>query len=53
MGAREYDPALGRFISVDPVMDLADPRQWNAYVYSNNSPVTFSDPTGLYCDMCN
>ena len=33
-------------------MDLADPRQWNAYVYSNNSPITFSDPTGLYCDSC-
>ncbi len=53
IGAREYDPIMGRFVSVDPVMDLADPRQWNAYVYSNSSPVTFSDPTGLYCDMCN
>ena len=53
IGAREYDPALGRFISVDPVMDTADPQQWNAYSYSNNSPVTFSDPTGLWCDMCN
>ncbi|GAA3688229.1 hypothetical protein GCM10022267_88720 [Lentzea roselyniae] len=53
IGAREYDPKLGRFISVDPIMDLADPRQWNAYVYANNSPVTFSDPTGLYCDSCN
>ncbi|MFS8098596.1 type IV secretion protein Rhs [Lentzea alba] len=52
IGAREYDPTLGRFISVDPVMDLADPRQWNSYVYSNNSPITFSDPTGLFCDMC-
>ncbi|MFI6100255.1 polymorphic toxin-type HINT domain-containing protein [Lentzea sp. NPDC051213] len=52
IGAREYDPVLGRFISVDPVMDLADPRQWNAYVYANNSPISFSDPTGLYCDSC-
>ncbi|MGW4213107.1 RHS repeat domain-containing protein, partial [Lentzea sp. NPDC004789] len=52
IGAREYDPKLGRFISVDPVMDLGDPRQWNAYVYANNSPVSFSDPTGLYCDSC-
>jgi hypothetical protein len=24
----------------------------NAYAYSNNSPVTFSDPTGMYCDSC-
>ncbi|MGQ5260986.1 RHS repeat-associated core domain-containing protein [Micromonospora sp. ZYX-F-536] len=47
IGAREYDPQLGRFISVDPVQDLADPQQWNAYAYSNNSPITFSDPTGL------
>ena len=53
IGAREYDPALGRFISVDPVMDTADPQQWNGYAYSNNSPITFSDPTGLWCDMCN
>ncbi|WP_212841783.1 polymorphic toxin-type HINT domain-containing protein [Catellatospora sp. IY07-71] len=47
IGAREYDAKLGRFVSVDPVMDLLDPQQWNAYSYSNNSPVTFSDPTGL------
>ena len=42
-----YDPVLGRFISVDPIMDLADPQQWNAYSYANNTPVTMSDPTGL------
>jgi len=47
LGAREYDPTLGRFISVDPVMDLADPQQWNAYTYANSSPVTSSDPSGL------
>ena len=47
IGARYYDPALGRFISVDPVMDLADPQQWHGYAYANNNPVTWSDPTGL------
>ncbi|MGW0433683.1 polymorphic toxin-type HINT domain-containing protein [Micromonospora sp. NPDC003197] len=47
IGARQYDQALGRFISVDPIMDLADPLQWNAYSYANNSPITSSDPTGL------
>ncbi|GAA0421055.1 hypothetical protein Aca07nite_10930 [Actinoplanes capillaceus] len=46
VGARHYDAALGRFISVDPVQDLTDPQQWNAYAYSNNSPISFSDPTG-------
>ncbi|MDG4756613.1 polymorphic toxin-type HINT domain-containing protein [Micromonospora sp. WMMD710] len=47
IGARQYDQTLGRFISVDPVMDLSDPQQWNAYSYANNSPITSSDPTGL------
>ncbi|MEV5767661.1 polymorphic toxin-type HINT domain-containing protein [Micromonospora sp. NPDC052213] len=47
IGARQYDPGLGRFISVDPIQDLADPQQWNAYAYGNNSPITFSDPSGL------
>ncbi|WP_408630968.1 RHS repeat-associated core domain-containing protein [Micromonospora inositola] len=46
IGARQYDQVLGRFISVDPVMDLSDPQQWNAYSYANNSPITLSDPTG-------
>ncbi|WP_165362872.1 RHS repeat domain-containing protein [Promicromonospora panici] len=47
IGARMYDPVLGRFISVDPIMDLTDPQQWNAYSYANNMPVTLSDPTGM------
>ncbi|WP_204764494.1 RHS repeat-associated core domain-containing protein [Lentzea nigeriaca] len=36
-----------RFLSADPIVDNNDPRQLNGYAYSNNSPVTFSDPTGL------
>jgi len=43
-------PTLGRFISVDPVRDLADPQQWNAYTYANGNPVTFSAPSGLKTD---
>jgi RHS repeat-associated protein len=50
LGAREYDPTLGRFLSVDPVMDLADPQQWSAYNYSDDSPISQSDPTGM--DPC-
>ncbi|MEV6976444.1 RHS repeat-associated core domain-containing protein [Kitasatospora sp. NPDC093806] len=50
IGAREYDPALGRFISVDPVMDLTDPQQMNGYAYANNAPATGSDPSGLLPD---
>jgi RHS repeat-associated protein len=48
LGAREYDPELGRFISADPLMDLTDPQQVNGYAYAHNNPLTFSDPTGLY-----
>lgn len=47
IGARQYDRTLGRFISVDPLMDLADPQHWNGYSYANNSPITLSDPSGL------
>lgn len=50
IGAREYDPLLGRFISVDPLQDLNDPQQWNAYSYSGNDPIGHSDPTGLRDD---
>ncbi|MFE7474451.1 RHS repeat-associated core domain-containing protein, partial [Streptomyces sp. NPDC057575] len=57
LGAREYDPAIGRFISVDPVIDITDPLQMDGYGYSHNNPITRSDPTGLidpderdYCD---
>ncbi|MDG4762729.1 polymorphic toxin-type HINT domain-containing protein [Solwaraspora sp. WMMD406] len=48
IGARLYDPAHGRFTTVDPLMDLTDPQQMNGYAYANNNPTTFSDPTGLY-----
>ncbi|WP_019816608.1 polymorphic toxin-type HINT domain-containing protein [Saccharomonospora saliphila] len=52
LGARQYDPGLGRFLSVDPLMDPTDPQRMHGYTYSNNNPVTFSDPTGLaYCDI--
>jgi RHS repeat-associated protein len=53
LGAREYDPAVGRFLSVDPVLDVADPQQLHGYAYANNNPVTRSDPTGLYAPSCN
>ncbi|MEU3130803.1 polymorphic toxin-type HINT domain-containing protein [Streptomyces sp. NPDC047726] len=53
LGAREYDPATGRFISVDPIMDIADAQQMHGYTYSNNNPVTYSDPSGLCMDPGN
>lgn len=47
IGARYYDEMVGAFISVDPILDLADPQQWNAYAYANSNPVSRADPTGL------
>ncbi|MDQ0780131.1 RHS repeat-associated protein [Streptomyces aurantiacus] len=47
VGAREYDQSTGRFLSADPIIDVADPLQMNGYAYANNSPVSKSDPSGL------
>ncbi|MFJ6167212.1 polymorphic toxin-type HINT domain-containing protein [Micromonospora orduensis] len=52
VGARNYDPAIGRFISVDPLQVASDPQQWNGYAYAHNSPATFSDPSGLIDADC-
>lgn len=48
IGARAYDAALGRFVSPDPVMDIADPQQMHGYAYANSNPVSFTDPDGLF-----
>lgn len=51
LGARLYDPVVGRFLSADPIQDLNDPLQSNGYTYSHNNPVTFSDPSGLSIEL--
>ncbi|MGW6390592.1 RHS repeat domain-containing protein [Streptomyces sp. NPDC055103] len=50
LGAREYDSTMGRFLSVDPIIDVGDPAQMNAYAYGHNNPLTKADPTGLRPD---
>lgn len=47
MGARYYDPAIGRFVSVDPLTDLAQPQSLAGYSYALGNPATLSDPSGL------
>ncbi|MBV6702720.1 toxin C-terminal domain-containing protein [Kitasatospora aureofaciens] len=47
LGARDYDSATGRFISVDPVLASGDIQSLNGYAYSDNNPLTLSDPSGL------
>jgi RHS repeat-associated protein len=46
LGAREYDATLGRFLSVDPQMDLTDPQQLQGYTYADNNPISKMDPSG-------
>ncbi|WP_406174309.1 RHS repeat-associated core domain-containing protein [Streptomyces sp. NBC_00996] len=52
LGAREYDPTIGRFISVDPLIEPAKPQALNGYTYAENNPVTAADPTGQGSIKC-
>ncbi|MFE5241560.1 MULTISPECIES: polymorphic toxin-type HINT domain-containing protein [unclassified Streptomyces] len=52
LGAREYDASIGKFISVDPVIDYTQPQQINGYAYANNTPVTHADPSGMAIPEC-
>jgi RHS repeat-associated protein len=47
IGARQYDPASGRFLSPDPVLDSTTPQQFNGYTYAGDNPVSQADPSGL------
>ncbi|WP_327359126.1 polymorphic toxin-type HINT domain-containing protein [Streptomyces sp. NBC_01304] len=47
IGAREYDPAIGQFISVDPILELDKHQTFNGYSYGAQNPVSNSDPSGM------
>ncbi|WP_177239934.1 ricin-type beta-trefoil lectin domain protein [Streptomyces monashensis] len=47
LGARNYDPVQGRFLTADPLMEAGDPNQMSGYSYAADNPSTGSDPTGL------
>jgi hypothetical protein len=50
--ARQYDPAVGRFISRDPVLgSVSDPQSQHAYAYAHGDPVNLTDPTGMFTLM--
>jgi RHS repeat-associated protein len=45
--ARYYDPSTGRFISRDSQSgDLQNPLSQNPYIYGEDNPVTYTDPSG-------
>jgi len=47
LGARLYDPVIGRFLSRDPLIIPRTAVTTNPYAFANNDPVNLSDPTGL------
>jgi RHS repeat-associated protein len=47
LGARIYDPTIGRFLSRDPLLVPSRSSGSNPYAFAFNDPVNFSDPSGL------
>ena len=45
-GARQYDPALGRFTAVDPLTEKY--YEMSPYTYCGNNPIKYIDPTGMF-----
>jgi RHS repeat-associated protein len=46
LGAREYSPGTGAFISPDSLINAYNPQDLNAYAYAVDNPTTDEDPSG-------
>ena len=51
MDARHYDPAIGRFMTIDPLAELIQQVDKSSYAFSWNNPIMYNDPSGL-CPEC-
>ena len=47
LGARVYDPVIGRFLSRDPLLAPRTAATTNPYAFAANDPINLADPTGL------
>lgn len=56
MGARQYSPGYGRFVTPDENLadqGVGDPLSWNLFAYARNNPLRYSDPTRRGCVYVN
>jgi RHS repeat-associated protein len=54
---RKLHSVQGRWLQPDPAglaaVNPANPQSWNRYAYVLNNPLSYEDPTGLYCAYLN